>query len=151
MEATQQSISAENLPSTYTSSYRQEVHSTVNFMLQREGVRHRILGGFLTPSDSALTKNITNRLTSALLSCHPEWNQNPPSQETLRKFLKGVAYLPPMGGKTPLVISQVQIELPTGTKDVWYRDTEEEERLNQLAQTFGLEPSRKIESMYKRS
>lgn len=40
----------------------------------------------------------------ALLTLRPDWKENPPTKEELIKFCRGLSYLPPVGGKIPLIM-----------------------------------------------
>lgn len=40
----------------------------------------------------------------ALLSLRPDWKENSPTKEELIKFCRGLSYLPPVGGKIPLIM-----------------------------------------------
>lgn len=41
---------------------------------------------------------------NALLTIRPDWKEKTPTNEELMKFCRGLSYLPPVGGKIPLII-----------------------------------------------
>lgn len=46
----------------------------------------------------------------ALLSLRPDWKETPPSEEELIKLCRGLSYLPPVGGKIPLVMNENEVD-----------------------------------------
>lgn len=51
-------------------------------------------------------ENIRSRrdAANALLTIRPDWKEKSPTNEELVKFCRGLSYLPPVGGKIPLII-----------------------------------------------
>ena len=51
---------------------------------------------------------LPNGFVQAALTLHPEWATQPPSSDELSHLLKGLSWLPPMGGKVPIIITDAQ-------------------------------------------
>lgn len=122
---------------------KKEIGDTASFMVYGKNSWIRRFSG------DERNGEVENSLIHALSCTHPDWIENQPSKETLRRYLRGVSYLPPIGGKIPLALSEVQIEIFPGTKSYWsHTGVKLDEKAIQLAKTFGLEIDKSEEGKF---